>query len=212
MIAIVADGVGAIRYTTDGTEPSLASLLYSKPFSIHKTAIVKAKAFLAGSLPSAVASEKVIKYEWKNALGINYAVPGIRYQYFEPSERVNLSLIGNTPVVKSGVTGIMDLSLKDRKDRFAFEFSGYIKIEKDGVYNFFTRSDDGSKLFIDDEEIVNNDDDHGNQERTGKALLKKGFHKIRVLYFDSGGDNNLEVLMQPENGRKETLPAKLLFH
>ena len=67
-------------------------------------------------------------------------------------------------------------------------------------------------LYIDDEEIVNNDGDHGNVEKKGKAALKRGFHKIKVLYFDSGGGNSLKVSMQPEGGKKEVIPAALLFH
>jgi hypothetical protein len=89
---------------------------------------------------------------------------------------------------------------------------GYIKIDKDGIYTFFTDSDDGSMLYIDDEEIVNNDGDHGNVEKSGKAALKKGYHKIKVLYFDSGGGNSLKVSLQPEGGKKEVIPAALLFH
>jgi hypothetical protein len=41
-----------IRYTTDGSEPTLASTLYAGPISITKTATVKAKAFRDGFLPS----------------------------------------------------------------------------------------------------------------------------------------------------------------
>jgi hypothetical protein len=42
--------------------------------------------------------------------------------------------------------------------------------------------------------------------------LKKGFHKIKVLYFDSGGGNSLKVLMQKEGGAKMEIPKELLFH
>ena len=112
-------------------------------------------------------------------------------------------------------TGIADRisnNKKQRTDKFAFEFTGYIKIDKDAIYTFFTDSDDGSMLYIDDEEIVNNDGDHGSVEKNGKAALKKGYHKIKVLYFDSGGGNSLKVSLQPEGGKKEVISAALLFH
>ena len=79
------------------------------------------------------------------------------------------------------------------------------------MYTFFTESDDGSKLFIDDIEIVNNDGDHGAEEKNGIAALKKGFHKIKVLYFDSGGSNALKVLLQMQGGDKQELSPSLLF-
>jgi hypothetical protein len=46
----------AIYYTTDGTDPTETSILYTAPFSLTKTALVKAKAFKSGATPSSVAS------------------------------------------------------------------------------------------------------------------------------------------------------------
>jgi hypothetical protein len=89
---------------------------------------------------------------------------------------------------------------------------GYIRIDKEGIYTFFTESDDGSKLFIGDDEVVSNDGDHGVEEKSGKAALRKGFHKIKVLYYDSGGGNALKVSMQQEGGKKEEIPASVLYH
>jgi hypothetical protein len=162
-------------------------------------------------IPSSISTKEIKTYEWKNVLkGLN-AKPGIAYRYFEPTGKIDLSSI-NTNTTSTGIADIISNNKKQRTDKFAFEFSGYIKVEKDGIYTFFTDSDDGSMLYIDDEEIVNNDGDHGNVEKNGKAALKKGFHKIKVLYFDSGGGNSLKVSMQPEGGKKEVIPAALLFH
>ena len=93
-----------------------------------------------------------------------------------------------------------------------FIFSGYIKINDAGIYTFSTLSDDGSKLFIDDMEVVNNDGDHGAVEKNGKALLKKGYHTIWVLYYDGSGGNELKVMIQNGNGKEEEIPATMLFH
>ena len=41
-----------IRYTKDGSEPTLKSLIYKAPFSIAKETTIKAKAFVKGALPS----------------------------------------------------------------------------------------------------------------------------------------------------------------
>ena len=76
----------------------------------------------------------------------------------------------------------------------------------------FTTSDDGSKLFIDDIEVVDNDGEHGSQEKSERAALRKGFHKIKILYFDSGGGNELKVLMEREGGIKQEISPELLFH
>lgn len=211
VISITVPGTETVRYTTDGSEPGLYSDLYTKPFSIEKTTVVKAKAYLEGSLPGATVAEKLRTYEWKKAVSIRGQKPGIGYRYYEPTGHINMAAINNDPKA-AGSTDMISLAEKQRADKFAFEFAGYIRIAKDGMYTFYTRSDDGSKLFIDDEEVVDNDGDHGTVEKEGKAALKKGLHKIRVVYFDSGGGNELKVLMQPEDGIKKEIPGSVLFH
>ena len=146
-----------------------------------------------------------------NAIKVASIKPGITYNYFEPSGNISMNFMASTPT-RSGVTDSISLSKKQRQDKFAFEFNGYIKISKNGIYNFFTVSDDGSKLFLDDTEIVNNDGDHGAVEKTGKAALKKGYHRMKILYFDSGGGNELKAYMQQEGGKKEQIPPSALFH
>ena len=210
-IMMYADPGATIYYTTDGSEPGLSSTKYSTPFLNNETSTIKAKAFMPGNLSSNLNVKKAIRYKWLIATKLSKPQPGIAYKYYEPAGKIDMSSINNTPTA-SGVTGIISHQNKKRAEKFAFEFSGYIKIEKDAIYTFFADSDDGSILYVDDEEVVNNDGDHGNVEKSGKAALKKGYHKIKVLYFDSGGGNSLKVSMQPEGGRKEVIPATLLFH
>ena len=63
VVTIAAQADEKIHYTTDGSEPSTKSDVYTKPFTINKTSVVKAIAVKEGSLAGAVASEKVIKNE-----------------------------------------------------------------------------------------------------------------------------------------------------
>ena len=92
---------------------------------------------------------------------------------------------------------------KGQIDAFRSKEDGYLKIAKDGFYAFTVNADDGSKLLIDDVEIAGDN---------AKAALRKGYHKITLQYYDSGGDNSLQVLMQPEGGPKAAIPAAMLFH
>jgi len=47
-------------------------------------------------------------------------------------------------------------------------FSGFIDVPADGQYTFYTSSDDGSKLYIDNQLVVNNDGEHSLRERSGQ--------------------------------------------
>jgi alpha-L-fucosidase len=208
-----------IFYTTDGSVPTINSTLYQKPFQVNKTSTIRAIVFQDRSkvtawpaMESAIVSAEAIKYEWIGARKTAALKQGIAYKYYEPSGNVDLSVIGNNEVKKSGIASVISLKEKSRTDKFAWEFSGYIKIVDDGIYDFFIASDDGSKLFIDGIELVNNDGLHGTTEKSGKVALKKGHHSIRVIYFDNGGGNELKVSMQMEGGKKEEIPASVLYH
>jgi alpha-L-fucosidase len=209
----------SIHYTTDGTEPVLSSPVYSKPFVLNNTAIIKAKAFFPASsleqqvgLSSATVTQAAVKYEWMKPVRTTKPQPGINYRYYEPSGKIDLSVVEKMAVTGSGLSGNISLAEKKRTDKFAFAFEGYIRIEKDGVYHFYIASDDGSRLLIDDILVVDNDGDHGTVEKSGRTALKKGYHKIKVVYFDSGGGNELRLSMQLLNGKKEEIPATILYH
>ena len=67
-------------------------------------------------------------------------------------------------------------------------------------------------LIWNDEEIINNGGYHGTVEKAGRAALKKGYHKIHVLYFDAGGENSLKVFIQPEFEYYEFYIRTIYFH
>lgn len=95
-------------------------------------------------------------------------------------------------------------------DSFAIRYTGYIQIATAGSYTFFTTSDDGSKLFIDGTQIVNNDGDHGAQERQGTVSLTSGLHEIQILFCENGGGQVLEVRYQGPSIAKQLLPFSIL--
>ena len=70
---------------------------------------------------------------------------------------------------------------------FAIVFEGYILIPADGVYGLYINSDDGSKMTIDGTEPVVNDGIHGMREEGRSYPLAKGYHKLRIEYFQGGG-------------------------
>ena len=49
-------------------------------------------------------------------------------------------------LVKTGVATNFDLDVRTRNENVGLEFSGFIRIPRDGVYRFYTTSDDGSRL------------------------------------------------------------------
>ena len=113
---------------------------------------------------------------------------------------------------KQGLADYFTLESRNRPEYFAFVWSGYILVPQTAVYAFYTESDDGSALYIDDMKVVNNDGLHSRLERTGEIALKKGYHKIRVEYFNRTGTGDLIVSVRTTGLKKQLLPAEWLFH
>jgi hypothetical protein len=96
------------------------------------------------------------------------------------------------------------------EETFSIRYTGLINISTPGDYTFFTTSDDGSKLFIDGTEVVDNDGNHGVRERSGVINLSSGEHTIRVLFFEDGGTESLAVSYSGPSIPKTALPFSIL--
>jgi hypothetical protein len=70
-----------------------------------------------------------------------------------------------------------------RFEWFAIDYTGRFWMPKPGVYRFALTSDDGSKLYIDDELVVDNDGQHPPVTESANIRLGGGIHRIRVSYF-----------------------------
>ncbi|MCP4837619.1 MAG: hypothetical protein GY895_22985 [Phycisphaera sp.] len=74
-----------------------------------------------------------------------------------------------------------------RADEVGVVWQGWVDIPEDGSWTFGMESDDGSRLWIGDDVVVDNDGLHGMVERTGSISLLAGKHPIRIAFFENGG-------------------------
>jgi hypothetical protein len=141
---------------------------------------------------------------------MNNVKPGVSFKYYEGSYK-STAEVSTAKVKKSGVLKNISLEQATARDSFAFEFNAFLKIPKKAVYRFYTYSDDGSKLFIDGKEVVNNDGSHGAQRAEGKIALDEGFHEFRLVYFEDYMGNELEVGFSSINIRECRIPDTLFY-
>jgi hypothetical protein len=90
-------------------------------------------------------------------------------------------------------------------------FEGVIRIDIDGEYTFSLSSDDGSRLYLDGAELVNNDGLHGALERTGTIHLLPGKHSLKIHFFQQGGADSIGLKLEGPGIPRQTVPADLLF-
>lgn len=100
---------------------------------------------------------------------------------------------GQLKPVTTGESAGFDLSVAERQNNFGVRFEGYLKIERDGKYNFHLGSDDGSVLWIDGKRVVDSDGVHPHQVKSDSAFFAAGMHPIRVDYTQGGGEWTLEL-------------------
>jgi len=85
-------------------------------------------------------------------------------------------------------------------------------VSRNGVYTFYTSSNDGSRLYIGDTVVVDNDDRHTAQEKSGMIALKTGMHPITVTYFNHIGEETLAVTYNGPGIKKKPIDADSVFH
>ena len=86
------------------------------------------------------------------------------------------------------------LAPRTQEDFFNFQFTGYLDIDSAGNYQFSLKSDDGSRLIIDDSMVIDNDGLHGTRTVVSDTVfLAKGPHPIEVQYFEYSGGNNITL-------------------
>ena len=66
---------------------------------------------------------------------------------------------------------------------FALRTTARVVIPVDGSYTFKLNSDDGAKLYIDNQLVIDNDGQHAPTAKTAIATLTAGEHDLRIDYF-----------------------------
>jgi len=201
----------AIYYTTDGTTPTKLSALYNKSFTVSATTNVKAVAIKDGFMNSDILERTVKAYDLMKHVIVRDLNKGLNYKYFE-ADAMSIDKIAQLQPIKIGIANEIDTKNKNRNEKYGFVFDGYIRISKTAMYDFYISSDDGSMLYIDDQLIINNDGNHGMGEKSDKAYLEMGLHKIKIIYFDAGGDNGLKVNYSSKGTEKISIPGSILYH
>ncbi len=207
-----ADEKAVIHFTLDGAEPGPNTPVYKNPVKISHPLEVRARAFKGDDPPSrtvlAIVGTDIMQEAQKLK---KKPKKGLQYSYLEGNVQTT-SEITKLPLQESGIVPRFSIEPKRRDMDFAFIYEGYIHVPEDGLYTFYLASNDGSKLFLDNFMLINNDGPHALREKKGSVSLKAGYHKIEVKYFQLGGQRELKVYWQGPGFEKREVEGDRLFH
>jgi hypothetical protein len=97
-------------------------------------------------------------------------------------------------------------------DTFSVRWTGSIQAPVSGTYTFFTVSDDGIRLWVNGQQIVNNWTLHGPTENSGAIALVAGQKvALRLDYFEKTGGATAQLLWSGPGISKQVVPQSRLF-
>jgi chitodextrinase len=151
-----------------------------------------------------------------NQVNVTTIFEGLSYEHstgaYDSLDEIDWSFIEYTGTVPN-----FSLSERTQDDFFSFKFDGYINIENAGNYEFRSKSDDGSRVYIGGFDPANlvfdNDGLHGCNfgSDTPEVLnLSEGAYPITVTFFEKSGGQCLEVYYKYNSGNWTLIPDEML--
>lgn len=215
-----------IRYSLNGKEPHPKSgTLYKRPIKISTSCTLIAIATNPANGATARAEVRFEKAKGRAPERPAKKTNALTYEVFHgqfKSCKEMMTRIGEPDAKGIAMGPDLQAVIEDETNPeplplladFGLVFTGFVDVPAEGVYTFFLRSSDGSRLFIGDQLVTDCDGLHGAREQLGRIGLREGTHPLRVEYFKTTGTLKpiLEVFIDGPIMRKTKIPDMILFH
>lgn len=133
-----------------------------------------------------------------NGVSNDNIAPGLLVKVFQlkvSPQRLDDINFNATPA-ETAVAGLVDAGPNEfgpLKDNFALTATGYLFLEKDDNILLQLSSDDGSRLYLDGQQLIINDGPHGMEPVEAEVALREGYHALRIDYFQGGGGRGIQL-------------------
>lgn len=199
------------RFTTDGTDPTPESPRYwsHRPIELEETTTIRTQAFYNGSPVSDVVERTFTQVRPRSGILVQNLEPGIRFQRFEGSWDV-LPDFGRMVPIADWTEATIGLQPPASTEGYGLRISGFFQVPWDDAFEFSLTSDDGSRLWVDGQLVIDNDGLHEAETVRGVAALSQGNHSIIVDYFNKTGEATLDLRCGPLGYELRPIPASML--
>ena len=138
---------------------------------------------------------------------VDLNLPLIHYAYYDvEGDPEDVTNYGTLTPSKEGYISRFDLNgIREKGSGYAVRFESELLIPKAKEYTFRLWGPSSSRLFIDDQLVVDLGGRTEGLEGEGKITLSEGEHKLRVDHYQFNGWNRLDVKYLGEDGSVKSL-------
>ena len=147
-----------------------------------------------------------------DSLAINYnrTDRGLQGWYYNNQDFSSLALVRLDATVNFN-WGLETPDLLLGADTFSVRWIGSVKPEFSETYTFYTQSDDGVRLWINGQLLINNWSDHGSSEDSGSISLVGGqLYSAVMEFYENSGAAIAKFLWSSASQPKEVVPMESL--
>ncbi|MBI1177607.1 hypothetical protein GC207_09230 [bacterium] len=197
-----------IYYTIDGSTPTTASTPYTGPILVTTSGAVKAFATAPGLVDSAVSSATFL-----NSLVVGKGT-GLTARYWTSQLKTTngtptLARIDPTVNFNWG-SGSPDASIS--VDSFTALWTGQVQPQFNESYTFWTTTDDGVRLWVNNQLVIDKWIDQAPTEWSGSIALEAGKrYDIAMAYYENGGGAVAQLSWSSPSTAKAIIPQSQLY-
>ncbi len=199
-----------IYYTTDGSEPTQQSAVYSEPLTISEEGVVKATAIKENGEKSKTLEVKAERLKYIES----DTKPGSKKGLQGTLVKGDFSQCEQVEKAKGAKFIAPSISIPEiaPEDHFGLIYEGFVTVPEEGLYKLALGSDDGSLLYINNKLVIDNDGGHGMQFVKANLALKAATYSIKVVFFEGSGGQNLRLNVETPSGEKTEVPTEYFSH
>lgn len=94
---------------------------------------------------------------------------------------------------------------------FAVRWTGQINVPASGNWTFFTETDDGARLFVNGNQIIDHWVDQGATEHSGSIALTAGLADVVMEYYENSGGAVARLRWQGPGTAKAVIPSSAFY-
>lgn len=198
----------SIFYTLDGSAPTTNSTPYTGQFVLTNTTIVRVKAVKAGFVDSPVTGATFLN---SSAIGTGTGLLGAYYS--------NQAKTFNNPATLTRTDATVNFNWGNGSpaagisvDTFTVRWTGAVQPPVSDTYTFYATTDDGVRVWINNQLIIDNWVDQSPTEKSGSVqMVAQQRYNIRMEYYENGGGAQASLSWGSSALSKTIVPQTQLY-